>query len=112
MLSIGLSLLMLLAGNYAPPAAAHKLSPQECLEGGDFIAHAAESRDNGLTKAVFLDRLVADIGLIRAFPAELRWFVIDQDDAMFLHAEATTVFDAPQPAEAHRTQFLSRCFDR
>ena len=39
-------------------AEAHVLSLDECLEGGDFIAHAAQARDNGTTKAEFLDRLV------------------------------------------------------
>ena len=96
----------------APQAAAHALSLQECFEGGDFIAHAAQARDNGMTKAAFIDQLLADIRLIRAFPPELRWFVADAEDAEFLHAEASRVFDAPQPPEAHRAQFLARCFDR
>ena len=93
-------------------ADAHVLSLQECLEGGDFIAHAAQARDNGTMKAEFLDRLVADILVIQAFPPQLRWFVSDPDDAEFLHAEAARVFDAPLHPEAHRAQFLSRCFER
>jgi len=96
----------------ATPAPAHPLSLQECFEGGDFIAHAAQARDNGMTKTAFNDKLLADIYLIQAFPRELRWFVQDPDDAEFLVAEATQVFDRPQPPEAHRTQFLARCFDR
>jgi hypothetical protein len=92
--------------------AAHALSMQECFEGGDFIAHAAQARDNGATRTAFLDTLTADISLIRAFPAELRWFVADVDDAEFLSAEASEVFDNPQVPEAHRAQFLSRCFAR
>ena len=96
----------------ATPAPAHPLSLQECFEGGDFIAHAAEARDNGITKAAFCDKLLADIYLIQAFPRELRWFVQDPDDAEFLLDEATRVFDRPEPPEAHRTQFLTRCFDR
>jgi hypothetical protein len=96
----------------ATPSPAHPLSLQECFEGGDFIAHAAEARDNGMTKSAFNDRLLADIYLIQAFPRELRWFVQDPDDAEFLVAEAALVFDRPQPPEAHRSQFLSRCFDR
>ena len=91
-------------------ANAHVLSSK--LEGGDFIAHAAEARDNGSTKAEFLDRLVADILLIQAFPVQLRWFVYDPDDAEFLHAEAARVFDSPLHPEVHRAQFLSRCFER
>jgi hypothetical protein len=96
----------------ALPLAAHPLSLQECFEGGDFIAHAAQARDNGMTKAAFNDKLLADFYLIQAFPPELRWFVQDPEDAEFLLFEATTVFDEPRPPEAHRTEFLSRCFDR
>ena len=93
-------------------ADAHVLSLEECLEGGDFIAHAAQARDNGSTKAEFLDRLVADILLIQAFPPQLRWFIADPGDAEFLHAETARVFDSPLHPEAHRAQFLSRCFER
>ena len=96
----------------AAPAQAHALSLQECFEGGDFIAHAAQARDNGMTKRAFNDKLLADIYLIQAFPPELRWFVQDPDDAEFLVMEATLVFDWPQVPESHRTEFLSRCFDR
>ena len=96
----------------APSSDAHPLSLQECFEGGDFIAHAAQARDNGMTKDTFSDKLLADIYLIQAFPRELRWFVQDPEDAEFLLAEATTVFDHPRAPEAHRTDFLSRCFDR
>jgi len=109
---IGLALLVLATLAGASQAAGHALSPQECLEGGDFIAHAAQSRDNGMARATFLDNLVADIRLIQAFPAELRWFVVDPEDAVFLHGEASKVFDAPQLPEVHRAQFLSLCFDR
>ena len=96
----------------SPTVAAHVLSLEECLEGGDFIAHAAQARDNGSTKPEFIDRLVADILLIQAFPPQLRWFVSDPDDAEFLHTETARVFDAPLHPEAHRAQFLSRCFER
>ena len=94
------------------PSMGHPLSLQECFEGGDFIAHAAVARDNGMTKAVFIDRLVADVYVIQAFPPELRWFVVDPEDAEFLQSEASQVFDDPRPPEAHRAGFLSRCFDR
>jgi hypothetical protein len=96
----------------AAQSAAHPLSLQECFEGGDFIAHAAQARDNGMTKAAFSDKLLADVYLVQAFPRELRWFVQDPEDAEFLLAEATMVFDRPRASEAHRTDFLSRCFDR
>jgi hypothetical protein len=92
------------------PAGGHQRTLEECLEGGDFIANAARARDNGITKAEFLNRLLDDIQLIQAFPPQLRWFVVDPDDAELLHDEATKVFDTPRRPEAHRTQFLSRCF--
>ena len=104
--------LLALVARVASPAAAHALSPQECFEGGDFIAHAAQSRDNGMTRQAFLAKLMDDIRLIQSFPASLRWFVVDPEDAEFLHAESSRVFDVPQPPEAHRAQFLSHCFDR
>jgi hypothetical protein len=105
-------LLFLVTVGAGAPAGAHQRTLQECLEGGDFIAHAAEARDNGMTKAEFLNRLVDDIRLIQSFPPQLRWFVVDPEDAEFLHDEASKVFDAPRRPDAHRAQFLSRCFDR
>jgi hypothetical protein len=105
-------LLLVLATVVGAPARGHAPTLQECFEAGDFIANAAHARDNGVTKAAFLERLVGDIRLIQAFPPPLRWFVVDPDDAEFLHAESSTVFDSPQLPEAHRAQFLSRCFDR
>ena len=104
-------LLFVLGTGTGSPAGGHPRTLEECLEGGDFIANAARARDNGITKAVFLGRLVDDIRLIQAFPPELRWFVVDPEDAEFLHAEATRVFDTPASPEAHRAQFLSRCFE-
>jgi hypothetical protein len=96
----------------AGPAIAHVPTLEECLEGGDFIAHAAQSRDNGMTKEQFMERLVADVRLIQSYPPPLRWFVADADDATFLSEEALRVFDARRSPDAHRAQFLSRCFDR
>jgi len=101
-----------LAATSSPPTMGHAPSLQECFEGGDFIANAAQARDNGIPKSAFIDRLVADIYAIQAFPPELRWFVVDPQDAEFLIAEASQVFDRPLPPEAHRADFLSRCFDR
>ena len=105
-------LLLAWLGVVATPSPAHPLSLQECLEGGDFITHAAQARDNGMTKDTFNDKLLGDIYLIQAFPRELRWFVQDPEDAEFLLAEATTVFERPRAPEAHRSDFLSRCFNR
>jgi hypothetical protein len=103
-------LLFVLTTGAGAPAVSHERTLEECLEGGVFIANAAHSRDNGMTKAEFLGRLVDDIRLIQAFPPQLRWFVVDPEDAEFLAAEATKVFDTPLRPEAHRAQFLSRCF--
>ena len=97
---------------FVPPLAAHPLSLQECFEGGDFIANAAMSRDNGIAKDEFVDRLLGDISVIQAFPPQLRWFVVDPEDAKFLHTETISVFDRPRRPESHRAQFLTRCFDR
>ena len=104
-------LLFVVATGSGTPAGGHERTLQECLEGGDFIANAAKARDNGMTKAAFLGRLVDDIRLIQAFPPQLRWFVVDPEDAELLHEEAAKVFDTPLKPEAHRAQFLSRCFD-
>jgi hypothetical protein len=84
----------------------------DCLEGSDFIANAARSRDNGMTRAAFLERLSEDFVAIRAFPAELRWFVKDDDDERFLESAAETVFDTPLEPAVHRTAFLRACLDR
>jgi len=84
----------------------------ECLEGADFIANAAIARENGISRAAFLERLEDDLQLIHAFPAELRWFAKDDEDERFLHAEAATVFDAPATPEDHRRTFLRACFAR
>jgi hypothetical protein len=104
-------LLFIAATGTGAPAGGHQRTMQECLEGGDFIAHAAQARDNGMTKAEFLNRLLDDIRLIQAFPPQLRWFVVDPEDAELLHEEASKVFDAPRRPDAHRAQFLARCFE-
>jgi hypothetical protein len=84
----------------------------ECLEGADFIANAARARDNGVTRARFMAQLAADLVTIRAFPAELRWFVKDPDDEQFLATAARRVFDDPATPVDHRSDFLRACFDR
>ena len=84
----------------------------DCLEASDFIANAALSRDNGMTRDAFIQRLNGDFAAIRAFPSELRWFVRDEDDERFLEDAAEHVFDAPATPAAHRRQFLQACFER
>ena len=88
--------------------------PRSASEGGDFIAHAAQSRDNGMTREAFLDKLVDDIRLIQAFPPSLRWFVVDPGRRRnSCTPSRPRVFDAPH---SHRSRiarsFLSHCFDR
>jgi hypothetical protein len=84
----------------------------DCLEASDFIANAALSRDNGMTRDAFIERLNGDFVAIRAFPSELRWFVRDEDDERFLEAAAEHVFDAPSTPAVHRREFLRACFER
>jgi hypothetical protein len=96
----------------APNTAASVLTLADCFEGSDFIANAAMSRDNGMSRAAFLDRLEQDFFAIRAFPSELRWFAKDEDDEQFLHAAVEDVFDLPALPQTHRALFLRACFDR
>ena len=84
----------------------------ECIEGADFIANAAASRDNGLARDAFLDRLEGDFVAIRAFPPPLRWFVKDAGDEAFLRAAVEAVYDRPLAPERHRTAFLAACVTR
>ena len=96
------------------PMWAHATSStlEECVEGAEFIGNAAYSRDNGLARQAFLDRLEGDFVAIRAFPSALRWFVKDADDERFLRAAATAVFDRPQPPDRHRAAFFAACVSR
>ena len=89
-----------------------QLTVAECFEGSDFIANAALARDNGMSRSAFLGRMEDDFELIQAYPPQLRWFAKDHDDEAFLFDSARRVFDAPQPPEAHRAQFLAACFNR
>jgi len=84
----------------------------ECLEGADFIANAAASRDNGLKRGDFLDRLEGDFVAIRAFPVALRWFVKDADDEAFLRAAVEDVYDRPLDPEDHHGAFFTACVTR
>lgn len=90
---------------------AHASSPtmDECLEAGDFIFHAAQARDGGMAKTIFLDKLRADYRLIKQYPPSLRWFVHDQQDEDFLLDQTRDVFDHPTNPEMHRSKFLRAC---
>jgi hypothetical protein len=90
-------------------ARSHAITRSECSEGSDFIRNAALSRDNGQSRADYLDHLRGDLQTIRAFPPELRWFAQDEDDEALLISAATDVFDDPHPPDEHRRAFLERC---
>ncbi len=94
----------------AAPAAPSSLV--ECIEGSDFIGNAAASRDNGLSREAFLDRMEGDFVAIRAFPAALRWFVKDVDDENFLRSAAEDVYDRPKAPDRHRAAFFAACISR
>ncbi|HUF21877.1 MAG TPA: hypothetical protein VMP00_14140 [Burkholderiales bacterium] len=99
-------LLVLIA---AGPAASRAIPVDECIEGGEFIKHAAMSRDSGITREFFMDRLTEDIMMIQAFPPPLRWFVQDDSDEKLLTGAAARVFDEPRPPEEHETAFIEEC---
>ncbi|MFN0038285.1 MAG: hypothetical protein ACKVP2_02075 [Burkholderiales bacterium] len=90
-------------------AAAHAISPAECTEGGDFIRNAALARDAGITREFFVDKLIEDFIVIRAFPPDLRWFVQDEFDEIFLSERVYKVFDEPMEAEEHEAAFVKDC---
>ncbi|WP_420474395.1 hypothetical protein [Noviherbaspirillum sp. ST9] len=81
----------------------------ECVEAGDFIKNAALARDSGMAEEVFLSRIRDDIEVIQAFPPHLRWFVQDEEDAAFLIAAATDVFQRPRLAAEHQRDFIRAC---
>ncbi len=91
---------------------ASRPSMNECFEGSDFIANAALSRDAGMSSDQFLGRMEQDFAVIQSFPSELRWFVHDADDEVFLLEAAREVFAHPGAPERHRRMFLRACADR
>jgi hypothetical protein len=90
-------------------SSAHPLTLEECAQGGEFIRHAAMSRDAGMTKQIFMNRFAEDLALIQAFPPELRWFVQDEHDERLLGTAAERVFDQPMRPEQHEAAFVSDC---
>jgi hypothetical protein len=107
-----LPILAAVMAGLALPAGAHELSFNECVEGSDFIKHAAMSRDHGLSREEFIGRLHGDLLAIRAFPPELRWFVQDDEDAALLVSHSERVFDEPRVPDIHQTEFLQVCLTR
>lgn len=108
MIRSGAALCLLLACG-AGSSFAHAPSARECREAGEFIYHAAQARDAGMTREKFLGKLHEDLFAIRAFPRQLRWFAQDADDEALLVTAAERVFDAPQSDAAHRRAFEARC---
>jgi hypothetical protein len=103
--------LAVILGGCTWTAAAHDLTLDECIEGSDFIMHAAMSRDYGVTREVFLERMQTDLKAIQAFPPQLRWFVQDSDDEQLLVQAAQTVFDMPREPATHQSEFLTTCVE-
>ncbi len=101
--------LLLVLACVAGPCLAHAPSARECREAGEFIYHAAQARDAGMTREKFLGKLHEDLFAIRAFRPELRWFAQDAEDEALLVSAAERVFDAPQSDVAHRSAFEAHC---
>jgi hypothetical protein len=99
----------LLVAGMSAFASARVISLEECTEGGEFIKHAAMSRDAGITREFFMNRLQEDILLIQAFPRHLRWFVQEESDERLLTAAAARVFDEPLAPQEHETAFIEEC---
>jgi hypothetical protein len=99
-------------GGLTGAASAHDLTLDECIEGSDFIMHAAMSRDYGITREAFLDRMQSDFQMILQFPPHMRWFVQDKDDEALLTQAAQTVFDSPRDPGSHQSEFLAVCVER
>jgi hypothetical protein len=98
------------AGMLAAPAVeAHPLSLEECAEGSDFIRNAALARDEGMQERQFVAQFHADVQALQRLPAELRWFVQDKDDEVFLLSAVQDVFREPKPAAVHQAQFAMAC---
>ncbi|HYL18718.1 MAG TPA: hypothetical protein VEV20_08550 [Burkholderiales bacterium] len=104
--------LAVILGGCTWTAAAHDLTLNECIEGSDFIMHAAMSRDYGVTRETFLNHMQTDLQAIQQFPPELRWFVQDRDDEQLLVQAAQSVFDDPREPTSHQSEFLTTCVER
>lgn len=96
----------------APGPAAATDSLVECIEGAEFIANAAASRDNGMSREAYLDRLEQGFVAIRAFPVAPRWFVEDADDERFLRSSVESVYDRPTTPDGHHAAFFAACVSR
>jgi len=86
-----------------------ELSIQECREAGDFIKNAALSRDNGITREFFIQKIEDDLIVIKSYPAEMRWFAKDDYREGLLLGAAKRVFDEPTSAIRHQIMFIDSC---
>jgi hypothetical protein len=104
-----LSAALFLLALFPSLVAARIPSATECMEAGDFIKNAALARDGGMAEADFISRIRDDIEIIQSFPPHMRWFIQDEDDAEFLIAAATDVFQKPRLATDHQRDFVKAC---
>ena len=86
-----------------------ELSIHECREAGDFIKNAALSRDNGITREFFIQKIEDDLIVIKSYPAEMRWFAKDNYREALLLSAAKRVFDEPTSAIRHQIMFIDSC---
>ena len=105
----GVCVLAIAVAGLAATANAHDLTLSECVEGSEFIMHAAMARDNGMSRNDFIGRMQGDILAIQSMPKELRWFVQDLDDEALLVGHAERVYDAPGTPQAHQSEFMRVC---
>ena len=91
------------------PASAITVEPQDCREGADFVGNAARSRDNGLDRERFIDRLESDLVMLQSVPPRLRWFARDDDDAQLLRRWSHRVFSLGEPVDRLQREFLADC---
>ena len=94
----------------SPTANAHARSKLECAQLKVFIQVHAYSRDRGaMTRQTSLDILTSDLALIKTFPEQPRWFVLDDSDAQFIVREVARVFDDPLEPEMQGAAAEERC---
>lgn len=91
------------------PARAESLSATDCAEGGDFIRNAALSRNNGLAAERFLERLEADLQILRGIPPAARWFAYSTIEENLLRQGSLSVFRNPKDPQDHQNEFVRLC---
>jgi hypothetical protein len=101
-------LLALAAGT----ALAHRPTVRECREAGEFVRNAALSRDSGMAREAFMERMQGDLVAIRNYPPAMRWFAQDEDDEAFLVQAIERVFDSPAKSTEHESEMLGSCLAR